>query len=189
MTTTNSKRGFTLVELIVSIGLFIIVLTIAASAYLSLISLNRKARATNDLVSNISYIVESMSRSIRTGTNYQCGGLGSTNCPAGNPTFSFSNDQTPSQTVTYYLKQGSAGGFIAQCIGGSCTQASADPLSDSRINVTSLVFYVQGVGPSTVDHMQPRVLFTVSGTITPDTQSAPVSFTIEGSATQRQIEL
>ncbi|MEO6536078.1 MAG: prepilin-type N-terminal cleavage/methylation domain-containing protein [Candidatus Paceibacterota bacterium] len=181
--TTKGKRGFTLVELIVSIGLFIIVLTIAASAYLSLINLNRKARATNDLVSNLSYIVEAMSRSIRTGTNYQCGGLGGGNCSTGNNTFTFTNDRA--QSITYLLK---SGGVIGQCI-GSCTQSSADPLSDQRITVTNLVFYVQGVGASSADHMQPRVLFTVSGTITPDTQSVPVSFTIEGSATQRLIEL
>ncbi len=180
---TQAKRGFTLVELIVSIGLFTVVLTIAASAYLSLISLNRKARATNDLVSNLSYVVEAMSRSIRTGSSYQCGGLGGTNCPSnGNSTFAFTNDQ--GQSVTYLLKPG---GVVGQCIGGSCTPSSADPLTDSRITVTQLQFFVQGVG--TGDQTQPRVLFTVSGTIKPDTQTATTTFSIESSATERLIEL
>ncbi|MDB5190225.1 MAG: putative Type pilus pilin [Parcubacteria group bacterium] len=174
----QGKRGFTLVELIVSIGLFIIVLTIVASAYLSLISLNRKARATNDLVSNLSYVVEAMSRTIRTGTNYQCGGLGGTNCATfGNSTFSFTDDQT--RPVTFSL----AGGAINQSI----AFGTPDILTDPRITITNLKFYVQGVGSG--DQMQPRVLFTMSGTITPDANSAAISFTIESSATQRLIEL
>ncbi len=178
MHATPKKRGFTLVELIVSIGLFTIVITIVASAYLSLISLNRKARATNDLVSNLSYVVEAMSRSIRTGTNYQCGGLGGTNCPtSGNSTFSFTDDQD--QSVTFFK----SGAVIDQSVAG----ASPYPLTDARITVTNLQFFVQGVGPG--DQTQPRVLFTISGTITPDTNSAPISFTIESSATERVIEL
>ncbi|CAN5756054.1 hypothetical protein BH11PAT2_BH11PAT2_02260 [soil metagenome] len=182
MTTAKGKRGFTLVELIVSVALFTIVITIAASAYLSLISLNRKARATNDLVSNLSYVVDAMSRSIRTGTNYQCGGPGGTNCANGNSAITFINDA--SSTITYLLKPG---GIIGQCTGSPCTTSSADPLTDSRITVTNLQFYVQGVG--TGDSTQPRVLFTLSGTIKPDTQTATTSFTIESSATQRLIEL
>ncbi|MDB5245054.1 MAG: seg [Parcubacteria group bacterium] len=175
---TEGKRGFTLVELIVSIGLFIIVLTIVASAYLSLISLNRKARATNDLVSNLSYVVESMSRTIRTGTNYQCGGLGGTNCASpGNSTFSFTDDQT--RPVTFSL----VGGAIDQSVSGQ----PLDVLTDPRITITNLIFYVDGVG--TGDQKQPRVLFTISGTIKPDTQTATTSFSIESSATQRLIEL
>ena len=183
----STRQGFTLLELIVSVALFTIVVTIATSAYLKLIELNRKARATNDLVSNLSFVTESIGRSIRTGRDYDCGGIGgSANCwPTGNSTFSFENED--GDTVTYLLK---SGGVIGMCVGGSCTNASASPLTDPRITITSLTFYVDGVGTSGTDAAkQPRVIISMSGSITPDTLSAPISFSIQTSATQRIIEI
>lgn len=179
-----TSRGFTLVELIVSVGLLTIVVVIAMSAYLSLISLDRKARATNDLMTNLSFAVEAMSRSVRTGTNYDCGGIGGiANCPNGGSLLSFIDENN--QTVTFLLK---TDGTVGTCVGtGVCTASSATSITDPRVHVSNLTFYTQGAG--TGDGLQPRVIFSVSGSITPDTMSAPISFTIEGGATQRLIDL
>ncbi len=187
LTPKHSPRGFTLLERIVSIGLFTVVMTIAMSAYLSLISLNRKARATNDVVSNLSYVVESMGRSIRTGTNYDCGGLGGAqNCwdSTGSTQFNFTNSN--GQTMTYLLQ---SGGVIGMCPDAtSC--GNPQPLTDPRINVTDLHFFVQGVGTTGGDlSLQPRVVFTISGSITPEVGAAPVSFSIQSSATERLIDI
>lgn len=183
--TSQKVHGFTLVELIVSVGLFSIVIVIAMSAYLSLIALDRKARATNDIMTNLSFVTESMSRSIRTGTNYDCGGIGSVaNCPSGSNYFSFVDEN--GQTDTYLLN--TTDGTIRTCQNSStCTANGATVLTDPRVTVTNLTFYTQGAG--TGDGIQPRVVFVMSGSITPDTQSSPVSFTIEGGATQRLIDL
>lgn len=177
-------RGFSLLELIVSVGLFMIVVTIAASAYLSLISLNRKAQATNDVSSNLAFVMESISRSIRTGSSYDCGGGGGTlNCWAsGSNTFSFTNED--GQTVTYLRR---SNGTVGLCVGTTCTDSSANSITDPRISITSLIFYVEGVGYG--DSTQPRVLITLTGSITPDPRTAPVTFTIQTSATQRLLEL
>lgn len=179
-----SLRGFTLVELIVSVGLLSIVIVIAMSAYLSLISLDRKARATNDVMTNLSFAMEAMSRSVRTGSNYDCGGFGGiANCVNGSNYFSFINED--GQSEVYLLK---SDGTIGTCVNsGTCTSGNATTITDPRIRVTNLTFYTQGAG--TGDGTQPRVIFTVSGSITPDTTSAPISFTIEGGATQRLIDL
>lgn len=183
--TRTPVRAFTLVELIVSVGLFSIVIVIAMTAYLSLISLDRKARATNDIMTNLSFVMESMSRSIRTGTDYDCGGIGSVaNCPNGANYFSFVDEN--GQTDTYLLN--TTDGTIRTCQNANvCTASSAIVLTDPRIKVTNLTFYTQGAG--TGDGIQPRVIFLISGSITPDEKSPPVSFTIEGGATQRLIDL
>ncbi|HWU24515.1 MAG TPA: type II secretion system protein [Candidatus Paceibacterota bacterium] len=180
----TSLRGFTLVELIVSIGLLTIVIVIAMSAYLSLISLDRKARATNDVMTNLSFAVEAMSRSIRTGSSYDCGGYGGVaNCVNGSSYFSFINENN--QPVAFLLK---SDGTIGTCVNsGVCTSGNATTITDPRIRITNMTFYTQGAG--TGDGLQPRVIFTVSGSITPDPTSAPISFTIEGGATQRLIDL
>lgn len=178
-------RAFTLVELIVSVGLFSIVVVIAMSAYLALISLDRKARATNDIMTNLSFVMESMSRSIRTGTNYDCGGIGSVaDCLGGSNYFSFVDEN--GQTDTYLLN--TTDGTIRTCQNaGVCTTNSAMVLTDPRIHVTNLTFYTQGAPRG--DFYQPRVIFVISGTITPDTTASPISFTIEGGATQRILDL
>jgi prepilin-type N-terminal cleavage/methylation domain-containing protein len=177
-------RGFTLVELIVSVGLLSIVIVIAMSAYLSLIALDRKARATNDLMTNLSFAVEVMSRTIRTGSQYNCGSTGGVaDCANGASFFSFIDEN--SQRNTFLLK---ADGTVGLCANTSvCTSSSATTITDPRIRITNLMFYTQGTGAT--DGLQPRVIFTVSGSITPDEKSAPVTFTVEGGATQRIIDI
>jgi prepilin-type N-terminal cleavage/methylation domain-containing protein len=177
---TNPQRrsdgGYTLIELIVSVAIFSGVMLIAASAFMTLISLDRQARATNDVVSNLSYVVDTMARSIRTGTDYSGGGS----------SFSFTNYD--GQSITYLLKND---GTIGQCI-GSCSASSAVSLTDPRIQITTFTFYVSGTTPGALprgDGQQPRVLFTVAGTIRPSPTSQPISFAIESSATQRLIDL
>jgi type II secretory pathway pseudopilin PulG len=181
---TTSPRGFTLLELIVSVGLFMIVVTIAASAYLSMISLNRKAMATNDVVSNLSFVMESMSRSIRTGSGYDCGGVGgAANCwSGGSSAFSFTSED--GLATTYLLRSNAT---VGVCVNTGCSDSAANSITDPRVTITGLTFYVQGVG--TGDSTQPRVLITLSGSVRPDPQSDPVTFTIQTSATQRLIEL
>ncbi|KKS43584.1 MAG: hypothetical protein UV07_C0031G0003 [Candidatus Azambacteria bacterium GW2011_GWB1_42_17] len=68
----QTKRGFTLVELIVSMALFIIVVFITTSAFLSVVNLNKKARATRTAIDSLSIAMERMTRMIRTGTDYYC---------------------------------------------------------------------------------------------------------------------
>ena len=173
----RTPRGYTLLELIVSIGLFSIVMLVVTSAYLALISMDREARATNELVANLSFATESMMRNIRTGTAYSCGS-GNGSCTQ----FSFLDSQ--GQSMTYRLKSNNT---IGQCSGGStCVDASAIPLTDTRITIQALTFYVRGVGTS--DVQQPQVTVTIKGTMATDAGKT-TSFNIESSATQRLIEL
>jgi prepilin-type N-terminal cleavage/methylation domain-containing protein len=187
-----SHRGFTLLELLVSMALFAIVITITMAAYVNLIALDRKVRATNDLVSNLSFVTESMSRSIRTGVNYSC--QGGTNCTSGGTSFKFVDENC--RMVTYVLRTDNT---VGQCISApdtspscsptatACNATNASPITDPRITVQSMRFYTQGVGTS--DQLQPRVILILSGFIDPDVDSDPINFTIQTAATQRLIDI
>jgi prepilin-type N-terminal cleavage/methylation domain-containing protein len=181
---SSSRRGFTLIEIIVSIGLFSLVMLVATSAYYTLIGLDRRARATNEIVNNLSFAVDAMARGIRTGNNYKCvstGGDGTCSC------FSYT-DSNLLQTVTYGIR---SDGTIGREKGGtSCASADLIPITDPsiKIDVTSgLTFHVRGSASS--DTMQPQVLFTVKGTLPADNKGNTTSFTIEEDATQRLIDL
>lgn len=67
-----SQLGFTLIEMIVSLGLFSIVITVSVGALLVLIATNEQLQAEQSVMTNLSFALDSMSREIRTGTNYYC---------------------------------------------------------------------------------------------------------------------
>jgi len=174
MMKTQPMRGYTLLEMIVSVGLFSIVMLIATAAYLTLINMDRQTRATSDLMTNLSFAVDSMSRSIRTGTDY---------CVAGCFTDSFSFIDSEGRQIIYEYE----GGVITRKIDGSTPLAITDP----RITIPAtngLRFYVWGKNSGPADG-QPRVTFTIQGTITPDVNLDPVEFVIQSGATQRAIDL
>lgn len=175
-----------MLELIVSLGLFSVVMLVVLAAYISLISLDRQARASNQLASSLSFATESMSRSIRTGTRYSCNGNADQNCAApGGSSFSFVN--TEGEVIGYRLKtDGSIGQCSLSSLGQTCLDANAVSLTDSRITITSLRFIVRGAG--SVDAYQPYVTISLGGTMTTDAGET-TSFSIQTSATQRFIDI
>ncbi len=58
--------------MIVSLGVFSIVITIAVGALLVIISTNRQLQAEQSVMSNLAFAVDSMTREIRTGYSYYC---------------------------------------------------------------------------------------------------------------------
>ncbi len=65
-------RGFTLIEMIVSLGIFSLVMTIAVGALLVLISNNQKLQGEQSVMTNLAFALDGMTREIRTGTSYFC---------------------------------------------------------------------------------------------------------------------
>lgn len=177
----STSRGFTLIEMIVSIGLFSLVMLVVTAAYLTIIALDREARTTNEVVANLSFATESMARNIRTGTQYSCAGAGNGSCSQ------FSFRDADGQQITYLLKND---GTIAQCSSGTCTPASisAVSLTDPRIKIQSLTFLVRGVGTGEATPTQPWVVINIRGTLAGN-KGHTVDFSVQTGATQRLLEL
>ncbi len=68
----QNNKGFTLLEMIVSMGIFTIVAVIAVGSLVRISSLNRQAQSLQAATNNINYILESMSREMRVGSTYHC---------------------------------------------------------------------------------------------------------------------
>lgn len=181
-------RGYTLLELIVSLAIFSIVITIVMGAYLTLISLDREIRSTNETVTNLSFAADSMARTIRTGTRYACvppsDSDGNGLCSQLNLLDSSGN------SVRYTLKNDHT---IGECYdsGSGCSYVS---ITDPRITIDTLLFNVTGEDAgSPSDNSQPQVTFTIHGMMptnaTGNKSGTSTDFTIQTSATQRQIDL
>ncbi|MDB5244413.1 MAG: seg [Parcubacteria group bacterium] len=178
----KSRNGFTLVELIVSVGLFAVVMTLAAGAYLLMISISQQTQGTTTAVNNLSFALESMVRGIRTGTGYSCSASQlSVDCTAGGSSFSYRD--ASGATITYQLAGPNGKQYIAK-------NASLFPITDpSLINITSLGFFVVGTSPASGgNYDQPYVTIVVSGTVSIG-KGKTQSFTMQTGAVMRGTDL
>jgi len=69
----NRKFGFTLIEMIVSLGLFTVVLLLSTGALLSMVNANHKTQSLRAAMDNLNLSLEEMKRNIIQGNTYHCG--------------------------------------------------------------------------------------------------------------------
>lgn len=204
---SKNSRGFTLVEMVVSVAIFSIVLFVAMSAFLSIVSGDHKSRAMRIATDNLNLALEDMSRKIKTGGTYSCGGAsGANDCPAGTSsnTFAFTNQDGISRTI---YKLGTGPGVIVNGSGASgcgdivfrATQgcilredvAGISMLATSpEIDIKSLKFYVFGSAPygtTGTDKIQPTVVIAIEGSLGADAAlfAGNAGFKIQTMITQR----
>lgn len=174
-----NAKGFTLIELIISVGLFSVVAVIAASAYLNLVSIDRTTRATNDLVNNMTFVMNSIASNLRTGSKYICNtpdGNGNGECSA----ITFTDASGCVTTYTY------TGESISVSQAGAATCTDSGVLTDPKIDITDARFILMG-NPSS-DVYEPQVIIFISGSL----DSGPgkkSTFSVQTSATQRGIDI
>ena len=86
------RDGFTLIEIVVSLGIFSFVITMAVGALLVLIGTSEQLRGEQSVMTNLTFAVDSMTREIRTGTDYFCNSRPNYSAGGPNSMFSDSND-------------------------------------------------------------------------------------------------
>lgn len=171
------QRGFTLVEIIVAVGLFSVVMLIAVGTLLSLVDANKKAQALKSVMNNLNFALESMSREIRTGTGYDCGTSGGlVDCVNGDTQFAFTSSD--GEAVIYRL----SGSRIEKSIDGGSFLAITSP----EVQIDALKFYVTGA--STADTLQPQVTMTISG-VAGATEKVQTEFDLQATVAQRLLDI
>lgn len=198
--TTQHKKGFTLVEMIVSIGLFTIVLFIASSAFLAVLNADRKSRATRIAIDNLNLSLEDMSRRIKTGTTYNCGGgAGVADCSSGGTVLAITDQDN--QRVIYKRGIGTTpittGSGASGCGAtfSSSTQGclirdkagTALLVTGKDIHIQNLRFLVNGTAPFPADTTQPYVVVFVEGLTTAGKITS--TFKLQTTITQRMYDI
>jgi prepilin-type N-terminal cleavage/methylation domain-containing protein len=197
-------KGFTLIELLVSVAIFSVMMVMALGALLSLSVADRKAETLKSAIDNMTFALDSMSRAIRTGSNYDCGNTSSTaptDCNAsGADYFTFLSSGTllsPGGIQTYYRLENLStdpSGAAASCNQTSpnvgCIERSTDggatwaPITSPDIIISNTGYLFHAVGDPTGDSIQPRVIITVNGAIQVSTTQT-TAFHMQTSVTQR----
>lgn len=181
----RGKDGFTLIEVLVSVGLFVIVMMVSLTVILSIVDGNKKSQAINTVVNNLNSSIDSMVRDMKTGTNYQCAGanavsgdplltqpatlkLGPSHCPAAGialDAINFVSTITGSErSVRYQYKPQSGattGSIVKEVCTASCTGLQTS-ITSSEINITDMRMYVKA--PPAGGQSQPGIFIIISGT-------------------------
>ncbi len=68
----KTKSGYTIIEMMIAVSVFLVVVTIGIGALLNANLLHQKSRDMRSIMDNLSFIMEDMSRNLRTGSKYRC---------------------------------------------------------------------------------------------------------------------
>jgi prepilin-type N-terminal cleavage/methylation domain-containing protein len=190
------KRGFTLIEMLVSIGIFALVMVLALGSLLSVSAAERKAEAIKTVMDNLNFALDSISRSVRYGENYHCG-IGSygggtitpLSCPNGGTSIVFL--AYDGSTVFYNFETNAATCGQSTATGGCITRkvitsqgadSGYQTITAPEVMVTNLMLYVKGAELN--DNLQPKVTITLNGYST-GANGLTTPFAIQTSVTQR----
>lgn len=146
------EKGFSMVELLTSVGLFMVVVVASTSLFLAIVQGNRKAVAIQNILDEGRFVLEIISRDVRTGIEFAPNALPG---PQEQNPFEFTN--ADGNIVCYRFNIADpANKKIEKVIsavpgcGGVVTQVTS-----SHIQVDHLRFLVNGTIPG--DNMQPRI--------------------------------
>lgn len=189
---SRAEGGFTLIEVLVSLALFTIVVTMSVGTLLILIDTNSKAQNMQSVMTNLGYALDSMTRDIRTGTYYQCssnltlttGSKTISNCSSGGSAFAF--------TESGASLTGVAGGRIGfQLNNGRIERNLANngwsPITPSDVTINTLDFVVTGTDPA--DPYAPTVTIFISGTANLGSGQTSDTFELQTTITQQQVDV
>lgn len=176
---TRTTTGFSLIEVLVSLSIFTIVMVISVGALMSLIDANARARNMQTVMTNLSYALDSMTREMRTGTDYFCGSVASlpvsgvtiSNCANGGVGFSFNEGgqsltgSTPnnSRRIAFRLNGTTLERRLGDGDGDGNVNEAEDwlALTSPQVAVTSLVFHTTGATRS--DNLAPTLTLYIEG--------------------------
>jgi prepilin-type N-terminal cleavage/methylation domain-containing protein len=191
----TKKGGYTLIETMIAISLFLIVVMYGLGALLNANRLYRKSQDIRSLVDNLSFVVEDMSRNLRTGLNYQCFWAGHSltpatlgaprSCPWGHAVAfepAEGNLNTFSDQWVYYI---SGDGKIFKSTNGANNFIQMTP---DEVSINSISgFSVLGAEAYPGNTQQPLVVITLLGTIT--SQGVATPFSVQTSVSSRLVDI
>jgi prepilin-type N-terminal cleavage/methylation domain-containing protein len=178
------KRGFSLIEIMVSLSVFIIVVTLVSSSIFYVINANSKSQNRKIAIDNVNFFLESMAKSIKFGSVYHCGGGDITvpaNCSSGSNTFSFL-DYTGAR-ITYH---NTTANTLTKVVNGTSV-----PLNDTNdIRIENMTFRVFGASTYGTDYLQPQVIITIRGRVTGGNKSSTgTTFIVQTTVSQRKLDI
>lgn len=171
----RERAGFTLLEVVVSLGIFSVVIITAIGAVIAIKNAQLKASRIQVIQDNLRFTLESMTREMRTASSFSPGGSA--------PAYTQLTFTRSDNVVVSYCSQN---GTVRKMTGGSTVCSVGSPVTSDDVLIDRLTFYVlgQAAGPS---DGQPRV--TTSLQAHSRDPKLGTSFRIQTTVTQRLRDL
>jgi prepilin-type N-terminal cleavage/methylation domain-containing protein len=195
------KKGFTLIEMLVTVGLFAIIITIAVGGFVNAERTQRQVSSLISAQSNVSIALEQMSRDIRTGYLFchdpgvsiyssRCNDAANAElpyCVVENPTSSIPIWMCPSLDFRdangNEIKYSWAGGALTESVNSSTPQS----ITGNTVYVKYLKFQV--FGQTEGDHWPPRITISLGiAASSTDTAVKNDVFNLETTVSARSID-
>ncbi len=194
MSNAIKSRGFTLVEMIVSVALFAIVMLVCVGALLALVGANKKVHALESVMDNLNVTLDGMVRDVRMGSVYDGSGActgnsgGPKDCTGGGTQFSYEPyGNGPAGVPTVYRLNTSTNRIERS---SAKTGGLFVPVTSS---INSMTFYVigasRGCSVTPCDLVQPKVVMVIKGTAQVLNAAQNSTFHIQVTAVQRLLDL
>ncbi len=179
----HSKKGFTLVETLVSIALLAMILVISGGTIVSVLDINKRNLAISSVVNNLNYSIDSMIRDIKTGYMYKCNYVGEKTIEAIKSDLNLYQDKRECDSITlistisgidtvikYELSNNVTGNkYIKKTVYDTSGNATSYSITDNNnVNVNSLKFTVKNpdaldCSKGICDYGQPSVAISIKG--------------------------
>lgn len=174
------QKGFTLIEIMVAVSIFLVVMTTAMGAILGIFNANRKVSSLKAVMDNLNFAVETMSREMRFGTKYHC----ELNANA-LPPFTTPQDCGAGKLVSFLS---SAGQQLTYAQSGNSIVESVDGgpfvvITAPEVVIKDLSFFVIGAPQS--DTVQAYGIIKIQGHAGQKSDSTDTDFTIQTMVSQR----
>lgn len=197
------QSGYTIIETMISVSLFIIIIMAGMNALLNANLLHQKSQSMRSILDNLSFVMEDMSRNLRTGYNYHCyigGGTGGSSDPIPQSLDTGAKSCASGWAISFEAASGSATNSNDQWVyyidSGKIYKATQGPYNASnfvQLTPDEVVidpissFSVLGAESLPGDSQQPMVNIRLVGKITIKNVTTP--FSLQTSVSQRLIDI
>ncbi|MES2214150.1 MAG: type II secretion system protein [Patescibacteria group bacterium] len=160
------KKGFTLIEILTAVSLFLVIMTLSMGAIIGIFNANNKVGAQKTTIDNLNFAVEAMSREMRFGSRYHCETSATANPPFTSP-LNCIDTTVPGRLVSFLANDGVTqiayrfnNGSLEKSMDADQMNPTYTAVTAPEINIQNLEFYVLGAG---ADTLQPKVIIKIRG--------------------------
>ena len=158
----NTIGGFTLVEMIIALAIFAMVALVSVGALVKVMGESRRAQAIQTVVTNIGFVVESMSRELRTGSSFYCQNLPSNTITAGSISYQ-TCDAPPGNLIAFLTSDVDVNGCplaVAYKIEGNQLEKAKQNMCTDDLGGVAAPFY-----PLTASSTNPAMSMALDNTL------------------------
>lgn len=192
------NKGFSLIEVLVSLALFAIVVTMSVGTLVSMLAANEEAQFSREIMDQLGFALDELVREARTGSNFYCandissivesGSSATQDCTSNASGFAFveggrsltgrAGCATANKRIGYQLESG-------QIVRYTCDQEVSAVTPDS-MTIQSIDFYVTGSSPA--DEVAPYMTVFIEGYYEL-LDGSRETFVIQSAAAQRLLDV